>query len=384
MKIKKNKFVPFVLGVASFSTPVYLVACGTQNNAEISIQNIQSTSAKIILSYPEKTDLTAQNVASKFQVSLRQKSQESFNKVDARFRLTNNNGQKVEISLSQLNPETEYAVKIEELGGEAQKQLFLKNNVFTTTKTPQFGDLKTELPKDPSSQYAFSLKIDDASLINQQVEVKYKSDSELNNEFESIELPVSASTDQRLHVFIPSLKRDTNYTIEGLFLKKEDGKSTKVRTEGIFPIHFRTEADIVSLKVAPKKMTGQISSDLKTIRTEFIVKFANGVVNSDNVESYNLIFKVLNNTSSGGKYQKDETGKDIEYIARYESPSEEENSYIFVANLPWNQQNPVSIQLVASQNLLNTNSKKFDADIKNSDNNLKINQSILEKIISIN
>ncbi|AJC49915.1 hypothetical protein [Mesomycoplasma flocculare] len=359
--------------------PSVIVSCSSSKIPQILLQNLQSRSVEFVLDNVEL--MPQEDVSKSFKIELRKENAENYQKTkfSAR-RALHNNQPKILLKITNLEPNSKYAIKISHLEGENEKQLFIRGNVFQTKPNPSIisNSFKKINSQDPSSQYDFKVALSDSSLSSQNIYVHYRKANMIRANHEIQSFVHNIKSDQFLYVSLKNLERDTNYIISGLYNQKGD---LLTFDNNLFPLLFRTDADIVGIEVSNSKFPGQIDQNLENIDVEFLVKFSPGIVKSNNVNNYSLVFKRENDSVSTGFDQVNE--KDVEYIANYVRPADKgENSFIFAAKFPWGKQHNF-YKIVGGFNKLARDSHLFDQNIVDSANILKINQSVLAQRLQI-
>lgn len=359
--------------------PSIIISCGDYKIPEILLQNLQSKSVELVLNNVELSP--QENVAKLFKVELKKENTDNYQQSQFSARRTlHDNKPKILLKISNLEANTKYVVKISRLKGQAEEQLFVRGNVFKTNPNPTIitDSYKKLNSTDPSSQFDFRVALSDQSLSSQHINVHYRKANMVRANHEIQSFVHNVRSDQFLYVSLKNLERNTSYVISGLYDQKGNLLSYD---NNLFPLTFRTDADVVDIQVSNNKYAGQIDQNLENIDVDFIVKFSPGVVKINTVNNYSLVFKRENTGVSTGFDQID--NKDIEYFGNYVKPVDnQENTFIFRAKLPWKRQHN-AYKLVGGFNKLARDSRLFDQNVVDSPNILKINPSVLEQVLQI-
>ncbi|WP_462097602.1 hypothetical protein [Mesomycoplasma hyopneumoniae] len=359
--------------------PSFLVSCGNQESPEILVQNLQSQSVELVLNNVKI--IPQDKIAKLFKVELKKENTENYQQVQfSARRALHNNQPKILLKITDLEPDSKYVIKISRLNGQIEEQLFVKGNVFRTNPSPVIisNSYKKMDSLDPSSQFDFRVALSDQNLSSQLIDVHYRKANMIRSDYEIQSFKHNVKSDQFLYVSLKNLDRYTNYVISGLYDQK--GKLLTY-DNNLFPLSFRTEADIIDVQVSNAKFAGQIDSSLENIDVDFEVKFSPGVVKANTVNNYSLVFKRENEGVSSGFDQIN--NNDVEYIANYIRPADGEgNSFIFRVKLPWKKQHNI-YKIVAGYNKLARETRLFDQNVVDSPNILKIKHSVLEKKLEI-
>lgn len=377
MNIKKIKTIFATLSVSA--TPIYLVACGQQETiSKVSLQNVTSTSAQLILSNVSKVEVGGKEDFGKFEVQLRTKDGE-YKSMPITNQLIGHKERQVIITIDNLKPNTEYAARIFQQLPTEKKELFFSNHSFTTSQAPQITSFKIVPVTDTSSQYSFDATVTDNALKNKPVEVRIAKSNELSSDkYIKQTFFDNQKNDGLLHINLTNLDRNTNYQIIGFY----DSQGNRIRFESNAVLNFKTNADVIDLKLlAPNPDESAIDSQLKNIKQYFAVKFAPGVANSSNVFNYKLIFKAKTKPQAP-EYIKNNQNKDQTYEATFSRTDTNTGEQIFVANFPW--RSDYYFFLTSVHNQLISNSNQFDPDNGNGTNSLQINPAILKTPFQIN
>lgn len=380
MNIKKIKTI-FATSLVVSVAPIYFVACGQQETiSKVSIQNITSTSAQLILSNVSKVKVGDKDDFGKLDVQLKTEGAD-YKSIPITNQLIGRDQNQVIITIDNLKPNTKYVAKIfQQLPTEnVGKELFFRDNIFTTKDAPQINNFKVVPVNDKSSEYSFDATITDNKLTNQLITIRIAKTNQLSNDkYISQSFVNNQENDGLIHIRLTNLDRATNYKVIGFY----DSQGKSLRFEPNDLLNFQTSSDVIDLKLLPPNPNeNAIDSKLENIRQYFEVQFARGIVNSSNVSNYKLIFKAKTKPLAPEYIKKSDENKDQEFVAEYNRAGSKDNSYVFVVNLPWRK--GYYYFLTSIHNQFISDSKQYDPNNKNSTNSLEIDPSILKTSFQI-